>query len=258
VIQDRQTIFIKDVLPLFVKMMPEELVAFKQRIFNLMKVNVHSKSLILPLISENRPIGILNLYGEELLEIDQKAGEAFSGQISAALENAKLLAKVQQLAITDELTGILNRRGLFEHANLQYKSACRYKRDLSVLMIDIDNFKKINDTFGHDIGDQVLIELARRIKGNVRDIDILGRYGGEEFLILLAETDHSGSLIVGERIRALIDNTPFSTNSGTIHVTISIGIGFLKPDTQSFEQICKAADEALYIAKNRGKNQVAT
>lgn len=258
IIQDRQTIFVNDVFPLFVKIIPEELVPFKHRVMELMGVTHDSKALILPLISENKPIGVLNIYGKELLEIDQKAGEVFSGQISVALENAKLLAKVQQIAITDELTSILNRRGLFEHANLQYKSACRHKRDLSVLMIDIDDFKKVNDTYGHDIGDQVLSEVVRRIKGNIRDIDVLGRYGGEEFMVLLSETDLSGAKVVGERLRSLIDNSPISTNSGMIHVTISIGIGILKSDTQSFEQICKGADEALYSAKKRGKNQVAT
>ncbi len=258
VIHQRGSVFLKDIASLFYKIMPAELTPFMHRIFDILAIGPKTKSLVMPLFSENKPVGILNIYGEELMEIDQKAGETFCGQISSALENAKLLAKVQQLAITDELTGVLNRRGLFEGATRQFKSARRLEHDLSVLMLDLDNFKEVNDRFGHDIGDDVLTELVQRVQANIREVDLIGRYGGEEFVAVLVETDLKQAVAVAERIRSVIDKKPIQTQEGAIHTTVSIGVTVIGPQSQAIEELIKQADRALYIAKNRGKNQVAT
>ncbi|MEA5079790.1 MAG: sensor domain-containing diguanylate cyclase [Anaerolineaceae bacterium] len=258
VVKLKKPVYLSDIGSLFYKLLPSELSPFMHRFFEILGIGPQSKGLLVPLLSENKPVGILNIYGDELIEIDQKAGETFGGQISAAFENAILLSKVQRLAVTDELTGIYNRRGLFENATNLFKSVRRLDRTLSILMLDLDDFKAINDQLGHDVGDEVLKEFVQQIKANIREIDLLARYGGEEFIVILEESDLKSSKIVAERICRHVATHSISTSQKKTKITVSIGVAELTPETESMEALIKQADRALYLAKNRGKNQVAT
>ena len=163
--------------------------------------------------------------------------------------------KLSVLAETDELTGIANRRKFFSSLQNEFTKAYRYKRPLSILMMDIDFFKKVNDTHGHDAGDQVIIEFTERCKNILRQSDIIGRVGGEEFAVLLPETSEKGALILAERIRESIVQREFSISSSRIEITASCGLASI--DSGHFDNITdfmKAADSALYLAKNSGRN----
>jgi diguanylate cyclase (GGDEF)-like protein/PAS domain S-box-containing protein len=258
VILQKRSVFTPDITALFYKILPPELGPFMYRILDILGVGAKSKALLVPLLSENKTVGVLNIYGEELMEIDQKAGETFGGQISAAFENAILLSKVQRLAVTDELTGIYNRRGLIEKTTNLFKTARRFERTLSVLMLDLDDFKSINDQFGHDIGDDVLKGFVQQVKANIREIDLLARYGGEEFVVVLEESDKASSMATAERICRFIAAHPIRTSHRSIKITVSIGVAELLPEMDSVDTLIKQADRSLYLAKNRGKNQVAS
>ncbi len=164
---------------------------------------------------------------------------------------------LQKLSNIDPLTGLLNRRRFTELAEQELIRAKRTKRLPSLLMIDIDFFKKINDTYGHDIGDKVIIELSDICRETMRDIDILCRWGGEEFLILLLETDVDAGFVVAERLRKSIETFSLSVhNKAPIQFTVSIGLATLKSDSDSLSDIIKSSDELLYQAKNTGRNKV--
>lgn len=254
----QQIVFIDDPNRLFKALIPSKFGPFIGKFQDALQFSSETKSLFLPLIVERKTIGLLCLYGKDLQEIDLKAGEIFNSQISVALENAKLLAEVKWLAITDELTGINNRRGLFEMGNREFSVSKRLNRPLTALMIDLDNFKEINDKYGHVIGDVTLREVVKLILTNIREIDIIGRYGGEEFVVLLTNNNLQSSLVVAERIRQAIENQEFMTEAGPIQVTVSIGIDELDSMTADLEKLIKRADRALYIAKHNGRNQVAS
>ena len=250
--------FIDNPMELLKLTIPPQFGPFIAKFQEALDIGSETNSLFMPLVAEHKTIGLLGLYGVNLQEIDLKAGEIFNSQISVAFENARLLAEVQRLAVTDELTGIKNRRGLFESGNRELATSRRLDRKLGVLMIDLDNFKEINDKYGHLVGDSTLHEIARRIAENVREIDIVGRYGGEEFVVLLIENDLPAALAVAERIRHAVADAGIQTEAGTINLTISIGVDELDASTTSLDQLIRRADLALYVAKRSGRNQVAT
>jgi diguanylate cyclase (GGDEF)-like protein/PAS domain S-box-containing protein len=190
---------------------------------------------------------------EDMLLLEMLASHA-----AIALENARLFAEVQLLAITDPLTDLYNRRGLAELGRREIDRSRRFGRPLSAIMLDIDNFKSVNDTFGHSIGDQVLVGLADVCRSLLREVDLLVRYGGEEFLILLPEADLSSTIQVAERLRRRIGRTSFHTDPGEIHITISLGVVAFRNETDDLEILINRADEALYAAKQAGRDQVVT
>jgi diguanylate cyclase (GGDEF)-like protein len=162
-----------------------------------------------------------------------------------------------QLANIDGLTGLNNRRHLFELSEREFYAAQRYERNLCVMMLDIDRFKDFNDTYGHDVGDEILKLVATTISQNTRVSDIIGRYGGEEFAIVMPEIDIKGAKVIGERIRQAIEDARLHTEKyGELKCTISIGIGFNNQKAQSIEELFKDADEMLYKAKKGGRNRV--
>ncbi|GJL95380.1 MAG: PleD family two-component system response regulator [Hyphococcus sp.] len=165
-----------------------------------------------------------------------------------------------EMAVTDQLTGLYNRRYLASHLSAMFDRAYWTERPLSVMIIDIDHFKKINDTHGHDAGDKVIKEFAESISRSLRGIDLACRYGGEEFLVAMPDTDMAFASVVAERLRAEIESTKFIVNSGRdeISVTVSIGIGSTEngPNEDAPQKLIKRADEALYEAKNGGRNRV--
>jgi diguanylate cyclase (GGDEF)-like protein len=158
----------------------------------------------------------------------------------------------------DLLTGIYNRRGLFELGLRELDRAQRFDRPLCAIMVDIDHFKRVNDTYGHPIGDLVLKELADRLKTHLRSIDILSRYGGEEFVILLPETDLDQAKEVAERLREIAEKTLFTPDGLSLPITISQGISILNGKTSDITTLIKHADDAMYISKRSGRNQVST
>ncbi len=164
--------------------------------------------------------------------------------------------RLQELASVDELTGILNRRRFLELAGQAVDRAKRYDRPLSLIMLDVDRFKSVNDTYGHDFGDVVLKTLCRTCRTGLRDVDIFGRLGGEEFAVLLPETEGIGALEAAERLRRAQAMSPIPGVRGDLLVTISLGVAVLSEKTPTLETLLKASDEALYVAKRSGRNRV--
>ncbi|MFZ8861837.1 MAG: GGDEF domain-containing protein [Thermocrinis sp.] len=176
------------------------------------------------------------------------------GRLLSELEEKN--RELQELAYYDPLTGLPNRRFFFEHASLIFEEVKRYEKPLSLLVMDIDHFKKINDTYGHDAGDLVLKTFADVIRGIVRKSDICARFGGEEFVVLLPNTDLEGAGVLAERIRAAVSKNPVEHGSIVIVFTVSIGISQYRKGMQSIDELIKEADIALYRAKEGGRNRV--
>lgn len=183
---------------------------------------------------------------------------------SNALERAQLFESIQvanerleRLAITDGLTGLYNHRHFRDHLQKEFERASRYRLPLACLIFDVDDFKKLNDTYGHLTGDLVLKEIAERTLKCVRKSDMIARYGGEEFVVIMPQTGREGAEVEGERIRAIIANTGFREVPDEHRVTISGGVSILEHDVMlNAEDLLRAADQALYQAKRNGKNQV--
>jgi two-component system cell cycle response regulator len=161
-----------------------------------------------------------------------------------------------EMAITDQLTGLYNRRYMQTHLDGLLARAQRQSKSLSILMMDMDHFKQVNDTHGHAVGDEVLIEFSRRLQRNVRGLDLACRHGGEEFVVVMPETDPDFARVVAERLREDVAAKPFETDAGPLDITISIGIASSSPATEKAEDLLKQADEALYRAKDEGRNRV--
>lgn len=163
-----------------------------------------------------------------------------------------------ELSVTDSLTGLHNRRYMERHLKTLIADALRTGRNLSVLIADIDFFKRVNDTYGHDVGDMVLKEFSERFRRYTRGVDLACRLGGEEFLVIMPDTDMELALQIGERVRECVAGRPFSIGGGReLVVTASVGLATLDGTGDSPEQLFKRADLALYAAKRRGRNQVA-
>jgi two-component system, cell cycle response regulator len=161
------------------------------------------------------------------------------------------------LATRDDLTGIPSRKSIMSALEEESHNAKKAKQPLSVIMLDLDNFKSVNDTFGHAAGDLVLVEAARVIQDIIRAKDYVGRYGGDEFLVLLWNTSRPNACVVAERIRAGVEKHPFFYEGRKIFVTLSLGVACLDDSMQSTGDLVKRADEAQYIAKRNGGNRVS-
>jgi two-component system, cell cycle response regulator len=219
-------------------------------------------AVAVPLIRGERTIGVLALYGrtspEPFQERDAATLESFATQASVGIENVLLHQEAERLSITDGLTGVWNRRYLQLTLTKEIDRADRFDRPLSLLMIDIDRFKGVNDAHGHQRGDEVLVELTRRILGSVRtQIDVLARYGGEEFVIVLPETPPAGARVVAEKVRTAIGDEPFQSEDGpSLAVTVSIGVASYPADGMTADELVAAADGAMYRAKEAGRDRV--
>ncbi|KAF2960845.1 diguanylate cyclase [Thermotoga sp. 38H-to] len=162
--------------------------------------------------------------------------------------------KLEKLSVTDELTGLFNRRKMDEELEKEFHLWKRHRRPFSLLMIDIDDFKKVNDTYGHLVGDDVLKRVARLLVSSLRASDVVARWGGEEFLILCPETTLNEAMSLAERIRTKIEGETFENG---LNVTVSIGVCEMK-DHETIDDLLKEADDNLYLAKQRGKNRVVS
>lgn len=192
--------------------------------------------------------------GDKILLGDVLLGFSFQDAIDVSYQES-----LRSLAVRDALTGLFNRRYLLEMMGRELSYATRLRQPLSVVMFDIDHFKKINDTFGHAAGDFVLKTLAKNLSEGLRGYDVFARYGGEEFVTLLRGTALDNALIFAERIRKRTESLAVEHEGKRIPVTISVGVSALNPDqAQSPEALIKEADRHLYEAKRRGRNRVCS
>jgi len=215
--------------------------------------------LFIPLRVGNDLAGILvigpRLSQEPFTKDDELTLMTLANQTAVAIENARLFYEVQQLAILDDLTGVFNRRHLLELSEREFRRAQRFGRKLSLVMMDIDHFKRVNDTHGHPVGDEVLKIIAERCQQNIRNVDVLGRVGGEEFVILLPETVLSEAVQITERLCSQIGDYPIETSIGSVNLTASFGIACYSPDVEDLYALLRNADIALYSAKRNGRNR---
>ncbi|NWG34779.1 MAG: GGDEF domain-containing protein [Chloroflexi bacterium] len=214
-------------------------------------------TLDVPLLKGDELIGVLGLAHHDkhkkFTADDQSLLIVFASQATVAIENARLYREVQHLAFTDVLTGINNRRCLFELADREYKRSVRYRRPLSLMIIDIDHFKSINDHYGHAVGDEVLKWFAAECNAVIRKkVDMIGRFGGEEFALIYPEISLPSALIAGERLRRHIIGGKIICAGNTLQITFSAGIVSLPFDQEiSLDQLFERADKALYHAKQK-------
>jgi diguanylate cyclase (GGDEF)-like protein len=187
-------------------------------------------------------------------EDDQYLLEVLASHIAIAIENARLFDSIQQVAYIDALTSTLNRRRFYELAEIEFENAKELKQPLSVIMLDIDDFKKFNDQYGHKVGDLVLTKVAETCKSALRGNDIFGRLGGEEFALALPNTKLEHAIEIASRLCKLIQRITFSGYA--FSVTISVGVSVLDETCTNLDILIDHADQAMYLAKNSGRNQV--
>jgi diguanylate cyclase (GGDEF)-like protein len=193
---------------------------------------------------------------EELTRTNRSLAEEVAERRRVEAEREGLIGQLKQMAETDFLTGVLNRRSFYSAAERELSAARRYVRRLAVVMLDIDHFKTINDTHGHQVGDEVLKAVAAICRAQCRDSDFLARYGGEEFVLLLRETHAGEALEAAERLRAAVAAHPVEAGGITVSVTASFGVAAAGPETAGIDQLVAAADAALYRAKAEGRDRV--
>jgi two-component system, cell cycle response regulator len=214
--------------------------------------------LELPLSAGTETFGTLELVGEEFNADQRESAGWLVGHAVIALGNAQRHRAVEKQALVDGLTGLANRRLCASALDKELARAERFDEPLALVLADLDDFKSINDRFGHPTGDEVLEVFADLLRGNIREIDLAGRWGGEEFVLLLPETDLEGGRKLAERIRhALPEHELVGPDGDRFRVTASFGVAAF-PDAPSQDQLVAAADAALYDAKRSGKNRVGT
>lgn len=212
-----------------------------------------------PLMIENEIIGVLNLNDNDkgFLSVgDLDFILNVTEFISLSISNALLFEKVEKLSITDPLTGLHNRQLMLNVLQREFARCTRYPAPLSVILLDVDHFKKVNDTYGHQKGDEVLVKLAGILQHVCRTQDVAARYGGEEFVLILPQTPLKGAFNIAERIRNSMSATSFYHDDKAWHVTVSCGVAEFDHETmKSEDQLISVADKALYVAKGTGRNK---
>jgi diguanylate cyclase (GGDEF)-like protein len=217
--------------------------------------------LLVPMMTGNRVVGVLNLADklnggcfDELNDLPPM--EQLSALVGAAIRNYQLYNEVSLQARTDSMTGFLNHQTFFEELERETLRLARYDGTLSLIMTDVDNFKTFNDLYGHQVGDEILRKTASIIRSNVRETDVPARYGGDEFAIILIQTDLERGRRVAERIRETVELSALKHEDKTLSLTLSIGVAQYRPGMSATE-FANEADQALYAAKARGRNCVA-
>ncbi|GAC1440065.1 MAG: hypothetical protein NVSMB55_03440 [Mycobacteriales bacterium] len=215
--------------------------------------------IAVPLKSSGTVIGVLDLFdrldAEAFDERDLATIRTFASQATVAIDNVLLHVEAQRLSITDGLTGLWNYRYFTMTIGKEIERSARFNRPLALLMLDLDRFKSVNDTYGHQRGDAVLVEIAARVKSQVRDVDTVARYGGEEIVVILPETDEEGAVQAAERICDAVRRRSFGDPSdGELDVTVSVGAAVFPTHGGSSSTLLRRADEALYEAKDAGRD----
>jgi diguanylate cyclase (GGDEF)-like protein len=214
--------------------------------------------LVLPLVLHDRALGTLILGAKRRHAFGDAVRptlEVLASHLAVSLSNARMVHKLETMATTDGLTGLFNKRAMLEAAAQKIAAAARFDRRLAVVVADLDHFKKVNDTYGHDVGDVVLGGLGEILKRQKRATDVVARFGGEEFVVLCEQTDEKGAMLLGDRIRDELRKTSFRTSRGPLAVTCSIGISTFPEAGRDWESLFKAADEALYVSKRSGRDR---
>jgi two-component system, cell cycle response regulator len=214
-----------------------------------------------PVTNNERLAGLLAVGGRRVARMTADT-EAFLGQVAnqafIVVENSRLFARVRNLSVRDSLTDLYNHRHVMELVSVEFSRVGRYQESFSLLMIDVDDFKKVNDEYGHPAGDAVLKELARIVKETLRTVDMVGRYGGEEFVAVLPHTLHDEAVETAERIRSRIHDHVFPAGDREVHVTVSVGVAsYPSANVDSPSTLIREADKALYCAKEAGRDRVA-
>jgi len=209
---------------------------------------------VIELKTKDKTVGHLLLKG--VSEDEKEKTRILATQFMLALRRVELYQEIERIAITDSLTEVHTRRYCLERLAEEVGRSKQQGLDMALLMLDVDHFKDINDNFGHLTGDQVLREIARLIKENLREIDIAGRFGGEEFCIILPDTDTEGALYAGERIRQAVEAASIRAYDNTINARVSIGICQFPQDGHKANDLIDKADQALYNAKRDGRNRI--
>jgi diguanylate cyclase (GGDEF)-like protein len=230
---------------------PQENEEFSRRLF---LVKSFDTLISIPLFVEDKLRGVLYIENIPRMHFDNFI--ILSAQFSIQFQKVILYKTVQEMSITDSLTDITTRRYFLERFSEEIRRSMRHKSNLSLLMLDLDHFKDTNDKFGHLVGDVVLKETASILKSSLREIDVIGRYGGEEFSILLTGIGREGAFQVAERIRENIEAAVFKAYDETVTSTVSIGVGVFPEDGVDMESLIESADKALYKAKETGRNKV--
>jgi len=218
------------------------------------------KSIIfLPLVCFSKVYGVLKVYSskDEYFDIDDfRILEIISTTATISIENISLFKTTQELALKDPLTGLYTRRAFDDKMEEEILVSARTKKPFSLAILDIDHFKKINDTYGHQIGDEILKYVAHILKSSIREFDFVARYGGEEFAIIMPQTDKKTSLSILTNIRNIIKTYPPVIEEKTINITLSIGLSEFPTEALSKSQIIRVSDERLYQAKNEGRDRI--
>jgi diguanylate cyclase (GGDEF)-like protein len=205
-------------------------------------------------------LGVLAVYGpasgSPFSDDEVHMVETLVRQAETAIDNSFLYDEATKLSITDGLTGLWNRRLFDLRAAEELRRAIRFQEPFAVLMVDIDNFKRVNDDHGHQAGDAVLIELAQRLTDATREVDVLTRYGGEEFALILPKTGVDGAMRLAEKVKEMVAAQPFRAGDTVVPVTVSIGTASYPDHGLSVVDIIAASDAALYRAKAGGRNRV--
>jgi two-component system, cell cycle response regulator len=212
----------------------------------------------IPLRSGGHPFGVLAYYGRDRPydEEDVNSLEILVRQAETAIENSFLYEEAVRLSLTDGMTGLWNRRNFDLRLESELSRALRFSESFAVVFVELDQMKAVNDRYGHQAGDTVLIELARRLTEAVREVDVVARWGGDEFTLLLPKTGLAGALLLAEKIRAAVANGPFRIDAGALDITISVGVAAYPEHGSSGKDLVAAADAAMYQAKAKGRNRV--
>ena len=215
--------------------------------------------LILPLLVREDPVGTLALAAKRPDAFNAAVRptlQVLSNQLAVALANAESVRRLEELATTDGLTGCLNKRAFLDELSKRLKAAERFGKQLSLIVTDIDHFKRVNDTYGHAVGDHVIRGLGEILRSLKRETDVVARFGGEEFCILCEETDARGALLLAERVREQLKAREFDSELGKVKVTCSLGVAEFPEDALTDTQLFALADKALYHAKQTGRDRV--
>ncbi|MBI4758516.1 MAG: GGDEF domain-containing protein, partial [Chloroflexi bacterium] len=214
-----------------------------------------------PLMLKEKLVGVMSIQSYEPNAFDQDSQWIFStvaSQVAMVIENTRLHERIREQAIRDGVTQVYNHDYLHEQLVRELERSKRYHRPVSFIMLDLDQFKEFNDHYGHLAGDEVLKMVAKLISARVRSVDIVGRYGGDEFAIILPQANASEAQAVAERVRDAVENTPFASPQGDLPATLTVsqGVATFPDSAQSPVALIDQADRALYAAKTAGRNQI--
>ncbi|HEX6467327.1 MAG TPA: sensor domain-containing diguanylate cyclase [Terriglobales bacterium] len=232
---------------------------FAKRIDEMTKWQTRS-IICVPLKSKHRVLGVIQLINcamESFTDNEMFFLHALCDYAAIAIENARAVEKIQELTITDDCTGLYNARHLYKTLEAEVYRSHRFGYEFSVLFIDLDRFKKVNDTYGHLVGSKLLTEIGFKVKSQLRLIDYAFRYGGDEFVVLLPQTNKDAAMVVAKRLRDILRNTIFTIEDIPLNIRASMGLACYPEDAKSAHEIIRQADEMMYMVKNSSRDNIA-